>query len=243
MIVRSLWRPIRQRLLGGCQEAQGISVICAYNNREKLDKYLVRSLDRQKSPFELLVIDNTQGRYPSAAGILNETAKMARYDYLMFVHQDVALMADTWLIDAQRSLIHLRDLGAVGAAGNGSKGVASSVHHGNPPFRKLRKKPRKPVPVQTLDGCLMIVPKAVFQKIPFDEKVVNGWYLYTANYCLDLTRAGYLIYVLPCAVYHESTGPADPVSYDQARQVLIERHRDHLKVIYTTVGTWTTGKG
>jgi GT2 family glycosyltransferase len=218
----------------------GISVICAYNNREKLDKYLISSLSRQDAPFELLAIDNTQGRYPSAAAILNETARKARYDYLMFVHQDVALIADTWLTDAQTALGQLRNLGAAGVAGNGRRGGARRVLHGNPPFRAIRKKPRKPVPVQTLDGCLMIVPREVFQKISFDEKAVNGWYLYAANYCLDLIRAGYLIYVLPYTIYHESTGPSDPNSYEGARQDLIERHRDHIKVIYTTMGTWET---
>jgi GT2 family glycosyltransferase len=222
------------------QAAEGISVICVYNNREKLDQYLISSVNRQDSLFELLAIDNTQGRHSSAAEILNETAKKARYDYLMFVHQDVAFIADTWLTDAQRSLRHLRNLGAAGVAGNSRRGRVRRVFRGIPPLRAIRKKPRKPFPVQTLDGCLMIVPKEVFQKIAFDEKAVSGWYLYTANYCLDLIRAGYLIYVLPYAVYHESTGPSDPNSYEQARQALIERHRDHIKVIYTTMGTWKT---
>jgi hypothetical protein len=220
--------------------AKGISVICAYNNREKLDQYLIRSLNRQDSPFELLAIDNTQGRYSSAAEILNETAKRARYDYLMFVHQDVALIEDSWLTDAQQSLSHLRSLGAAGVAGISNRGPAASVLHGNPPSLAVSKKLRKPVPVQTLDGCLMIVPTEVFQKIAFYESAVSGWYLYVANYCLDLIRADYLIYVLPYPIYHESTGPSDPNSYERTRQSLIERHRDHIQVIYTTIGTWKT---
>ncbi len=238
--MKAALQSFRQRFLRGSKTAQGISVICAYNNREKLDQYLIDSLNRQDSPFELLIIDNTQGRYPSAAEILNETARKARYDYLMFVHQDVTLLSGTWLADAQRSLRHLRRLGAAGAAGNGRRGPAASVLQGNPPSRAVRKKLRKPVPVQTLDGCLMIVPAEVFQKIAFAEKAVSGWYLYTANYCLDLIRAGYLIYVLPYPIYHESTGPSDPNSYERARQNLMERHRDHMRVIYTTIGTWET---
>jgi hypothetical protein len=223
--------------------AEGISVICAYNNREKLDRYLLGSLNKQDSPFEFFAVDNTEARYASAARILNETAQKARYAYLMFVHQDVALLSDTWLTDVQRSLRHLENLGAAGAAGIGSHSAAFSVVHGAPPVRAVRRKLRKPVPVQTLDGCLMIVPRKVFQKIAFDEKAVSGWYLYTASYCLDLIRAGYLIYVLPFPIYHESTGPSDPESYEQARQDLITRHRDHIKVIYTTMGTWETKGG
>lgn len=232
-------RSLRQKFLSGRKAAEGISVICVYNSREKLDRYLVSSLNKQYSPFELLAIDNTEGRYSSAAGILNETAKKARYDYFMFVHQDVALLSDTWLTDAQTALRRLRNLGAAGVAGNGSKGSIVSLLHGNPPFRALRKL-RKPVQVQTLDGCLMIVPKEVFKKISFDERTLNGWYLYTANYCLDLIRAGYLIYVLPYTIYHASIGPSDQNAIEEARQQLIERHRDHIKVIYTTVGTWKT---
>ncbi len=233
---RSSRQPVRRRGTA----AKGISVICAYNNREKLDRYLIESLSRQDAPFELLAIDNTLGRYPSAAEILNETARKAKYDYFMFVHQDVSFMADTWLIDAQTAVRRLGNLGAAGVAGKGRRGLAASVLEGNPPFRAVRKKLREPVQVQTLDGCLMIVPREVFQKIAFDERALSGWYLYTANYCLDLIRAGYLIYVLPYTIYHESTGPSDPNSYEGARRDLMERHRDHLKVIYTTMGTWKT---
>jgi hypothetical protein len=223
--------------------AEGISVICAYNNREKMDQYLLSGLNRQDSPFEFFAIDNTEARYASAAGILNETARKARHEYLMFVHQDVALLSDTWLTDVRSAMRDLENLGAAGVAGIGRRGVAASVLHGTPPSRIVRRKLRRPVPVQTLDGCLMIVPREVFQKIAFDEKAVSGWYLYTASYCLDLIRAGYLIYVLPCPIYHESVGPSDPNVYEQARQDLIRRHRDHIEVIYTTMGTWETKRG
>jgi hypothetical protein len=123
-------------------------------------------------------------------------------------------------------------------AGSDRRGISASVFHGDPP-RLAGKKVHKSVKVQTLDGCLIIVPKAVFETVPFDRSH-KGWYLYVANYCLDLARRGFRSYVLPCGVYHESMGPSDSEAYEDARQYIINKYRDDVRVVYTTVGTWKT---
>ena len=128
----------------------------------------------------------------------------------MFVHQDVALESERWLRDAQEAIRRLKHCGAAGVAGSSRKGVSASVSHGDPP-RLGGRRIRRPVEVQTLDGCLIIVPKAVFETVPFDPSH-KGWYLYVADHCLDLARHGYRNYVLPFDVYHESTGPLRPRS-------------------------------
>ena len=94
--------------------------------------------------------------------------------------------------------------------------------------------------VLTLDGCLIIVPRKIFEGISFDETTSNGWYLYVVDYCLDLTRLGYNIYVLPHQIYHESMGPYDCSVYEKARKNILEKHQTHTKMIYTTVGDWKT---
>jgi len=235
-----VFQSIRQRLLRGCKAEMGISIICAYNDRQKLTDYLIHSLNQQDGPFESLMIDNTRGDFTSAAGILNETARKAKYEYLMFVHQDVALDSNTWLANVQRDLGSLYRLGAAGVAGKSKHGLATSVSHGNPPFFVGPKRLLRPAQVQTLDGCLIIVPRKIFEGISFDETTSNGWYLYVVDYCLDLTRLGYNIYVLPHQIYHESMGPYDCSVYEKARKNIIEKHRTHTKMIYTTVGDWKT---
>ena len=46
--------------------------------------------------------------------------------------------------------------------------------------------------------------------------------------------------VLPQAVFHESPGPSNPAVYESTRAKMAEKHRDHVKTIYTTVSIWNT---
>jgi len=221
---------------------RGVSIICVYNNSEKLEKYLMPSLKKQTVLYELFTIDNTKDTYKSASAILNETVKRAKYEYLMFVHQDVRLESGNWLKDVQRDISSLPGLGAAGVAGKNVLALFASVRHGIPPQKVNRKRFFWPLSVQTLDGCLMIVPKKVFEQVLFDEKTIEGWYMYTDDFCLDLKRLGYNCYVLPRWIYHESRGPKNRSSYLPTLQKIIEKHRDHTKVIYTTYGNWKTDK-
>ena len=216
----------------------GVSVICAFNDRQKLDAFLIPSLRKQTSPYELLLVDNTRGRYTSATEVLNETARRAGFDHLMFVHQDVSLNSEHWLREARGSVSRLKRCGAAGVAGSNRRGTWAGVLHGDPP-RLAGRRVRKPVEVQTLDGCLIIAPKAVFETVRFDA-AHKSWYLYVADYCLDLARHGYRSYVLPGDVYHESPGPPHPDTYEDARKYMIEKYRDDVAIVHTTVGNWKT---
>jgi hypothetical protein len=221
----------------------GVSVICPFNSREKLERYLLPSITSQRAPHELLLIDNTRGHHPSAAQVLNRTARQAVYDHLLFVHQDVSLDHPNWLTDALEELSTLKRLGAAGVAGRNRKGMVSSVYSGFP--RRLVGegwKPSVPVRVQTLDGCLLLVSRKLFLKFPFDESATDGWYLFVANYCLDLARMGHRSYVLTQGVFHESLGPANLSVLENSRARIVARHRDHIRTLYTTVGIWDTSR-
>ena len=85
----------------------------------------------------------------------------------------------------------------------------------------------------------MIVPRAIFLERGFDEAACRGWYLYVADYCLDLAGRGLGVFVLPNGVYHESMGPADPSVYRDAKRALLKKHRNH-KTLYLTMGVWET---
>jgi GT2 family glycosyltransferase len=233
------WR-IRKLFFRRRQAGKGFSIICVYNNKKKLDAYLIKSLEQQTVPFELITVDNTAENFRSVAPLLNEAAKNAKHDYLMFVHQDVALVSKDWLANVQGDLGFLYRLGAAGVAGKSKNGFAASVCHGNPPYFVGPKRLNRPVRVQTLDGCLMIVSRKVFERTSFDETTIEGWYLYVMDYCLDLTRLGYRIYVLPHQIYHESTGPSDRTVYQKTLKNIIEKHRKYTKMIYATLGEWKT---
>ena len=217
-------------------------MICVFNDQSKLDNCLVRSLRMQEARFELLVADNRYGKITCGAKTLNEMALNAKYDYFMFVHQDVTLGSAAWLGNVQGDFKHLKQFGAAGVAGKSEAGLSASVFHGTPPQFVGPQHLTEAVPVQTLDGCLMIVPKEIFLKNGFDEKTCKGWYLYVVDYCLDLARRGLKVYVLPHEVYHESRGPSDPTVYEETKQNIIRKHRCHTSMVYTTMGNWKTGR-
>jgi len=219
-----------------------ISIICIYNDPAQLERYLLQGLKRQDVDFELITIDNTRGQHQSAAPVLNSTGCSARGDFLMFAHQDVELLSSSWLRDAEQLAALLPDLGAAGVAGKTAHGkMVASVWHGEPAAPVGKRKPiHKPLKMQTLDGCLALTPASVFKQVRFDEDVCRGWHLFIAEYCLTLGVQGFGVYVLPCDVYHRSTGPADPSVYAQTVEAIIKKHGHHCPVIYTTVGTWPT---
>jgi GT2 family glycosyltransferase len=230
------------------------SVICIFNNKEVLDNLLLASLKEQASPYELILLDNTTLKYKSASHALNRAAQDAKGDYLMFVHQDVSLVSRYNLEYAEEILARLPNLGAAGAAGRAQNGGYSIMHHGVPP------KPvpnysgmTKPICTQTLDECLIMVPKSVFKTIQFDEKTCDNWHLYTVDYCLSLANLGFNIYVIPMYVYHQSLGGHNanilqdithlgpyPAGYYQTLKKLITKHKSHYRNIYTTTGNWNT---
>lgn len=220
---------------------KGFSIICVYNNRQKLIQFLLASLKNQLGSFEIIAVDNRMGIYRSAPKLLNEIARKAYFDTLLFVHQDVSFTSSSWLVDVQETLNTLGHYGAAGVAGSSSSGVKSCVWHGCPPLFSGGEQCDRPIRVQTLDGCLLIVQKSTFVKTGFDENTCDGWHLYVADYCLDLGRISLPIYVLPHRIYHESTGPKDPATYESSLKKLLKKHNDHVANIHLTIGNWVSG--
>ena len=180
-----------------------ISVVCVYNDERVLGDVLLKSLRAQSVHFELIALDNTEGRFKSAAEALNHGGARASGDYIMFVHQDVWLASDSWLQDTERLLRSLPDLGVAGVAGVDGRGRtwrerfkwSFETFDAEPAWSEVGGVER-PEEVQTLDECVLVVPPPVFEKHHFDEEVFDGWDSYGADYCLclrgkaaDLVRA------------------------------------------------------
>ncbi|MBT9140006.1 MAG: hypothetical protein DDT30_00578 [Dehalococcoidia bacterium] len=231
-----------------------ISVVCVYNNENILNNWLLKSLKNQTVEFELIKIDNTRNTFKSAAKALNYGGKKAKGKYIMFVHQDVDLSSNTFLEEVEKVLDELPNLGIAGVAGKkDEKGVMTVIKHGDPPKLAGEIYIDKPTEVQTLDECLVIIPKSVFSKLQFDEKCCDSWHLYTVDYCLSQARLGLSAYVIPMFVYHKFTGASNksrfqtilslgslPDGYYQTLGKLLKKHKNHVNRVYTTTGDWST---
>jgi len=219
-----------------------ISVICVYNNEKTFRDTLYKSLQIQTVPHDLIAIDNTEGRFASAAQALNYGASKARHDsaFFLFVHQDIALCSPFFLADAEKMLDQLPNLGIAGVAGNvdGDDRFFSNITHGSPPHNAGRKI-EKPVRAMTVDECLVFVPRHVFIQQQFDETVCDGWHLYVVEYCLRLIDAGFGPYILPASIHHGSVGMLN-VDYFRKLKKVLHKHHSNYRKIYTTCGCWDT---
>jgi len=215
-----------------------ISIICVYNDDKTLNDYLLKSIDEQDTDCEIILINNTESTYASAAEALNVGGGRANGDYLIFAHQDIKLDSPHWLRDAESVISSLPDFGIAGVAGkkDGSS-VLTNIKHGSPPHFAGRHQIKEPIEVQTLDECLIIIPKEVFNRIKFDENTCNDWHLYAVDYCLEAQKKGYRAFVLPFPCYHRSSGSLSE-GYFSTLEKLRLKHRLNYKIIYTTMGDW-----
>jgi hypothetical protein len=230
-----------------------ISIICVYNNKILLDNYLLQSLKRQTTEYELILLDNTQRKFQSAAEALNQGGKQANQKYLMFVHQDVDLSSPTFLENVENILDSIERLGIAGVAGKkDSKGVLTIITHDTPPTTAGNILIDHIIEVQTLDECLVIIPQEAFNSLHFDEEVCDDWHLYAVDYCLNVTKLGLKSYVLPLTIYHYSPlipknlfqilfsiGPLPKGYYNTLKKVL-KKYKPEVECIYTSCGDWNT---
>jgi len=235
-----------------------ISIVVVYNNKQSLNEILLPSLKNQTTEFELIPVDNTEKQFKSAAEALNWGGAKAKGKYIMFVHQDVDLCTATWLEDTEAILDTLPDLGVAGVAGMSETGKRNEERARNiiedTEDHKVWGNPiQKPERVQTLDGCLIIVPESVFDILQFDEKTCDDWHLYEVDYCLSCGRLGFYTYAIPMFIYHKSHNLKSivqrvksrgslPTPYYQTLGKLIKKHKNHYKRIYTTCGDWSTSQ-
>ena len=67
-----------------------ISVVVVYNDKQILDKWLLKSLKNQTVNFELIALDNTKAEFKSAAEVLNYGGKKAKGKYVIRVCRGTA---------------------------------------------------------------------------------------------------------------------------------------------------------
>ncbi|MCW4009514.1 MAG: glycosyltransferase family 2 protein [Candidatus Bathyarchaeota archaeon] len=212
-----------------------ISVVCVFNDKRTLECNLIASLRQQSTEYTLLAVDNTTNQYTSLPKALNNAAKEATTEYLMFSHQDVYLIGKSWLTRAEAFCKTLGNTGAIGVAGVNDKGesVGFIVDRG----RFWGTPIEMPVAAATLDECLVLIPRELFMKNQFDEGF--RFHSYVSDLCLRFKRQNLDLHVIPCPVYHNSsTTPifkAGNIEKDDSRLYL--KHGEMFSTIYKTTGT------
>jgi hypothetical protein len=242
-----------------------ISIISIINNDSIAKEFLLRGLARQKSLYDLVLIDNRRSSYKSAAQAYNEGSAKANGDYLMFIHQDVLLHNHHWLKEAEESLSTISNVGVAGVAGMlqptfindfeiwtryylleklnlsrvwYSRYGRGNVFHGREKKFWLGKFISEVVLTRTLDELVLIIPSGVFENLKFDEVTCENWHLYGVDYSLSAFQKGLNVCVLPQSVIHLANGKLNE-AYFKTLSKLTMKHRTE-RIINTTFYPWST---
>lgn len=222
-----------------------LSIICVYNDYEILNKCLLSSIKIQNNcKYEIITIDSRKYSFSSAAEALNYGAKNASGDYYVFLHQDIKFLTDDTLEKLEQICLKY-DFGIAGVAGikrmpSGELNSISKILHGKK--RKAAAKTRNfdsAIEVDSLDECLIIIPKHVFSKRKF-YKFYNTWHLYATEYCIAMKECSKRIITIPLQVVHESEGDSLNNNYFDAVYLLAKKYNKTTKEIITFFGKWPT---
>lgn len=217
-----------------------MSIICVYNNRDILEKYLLESLTGQTEEYELILVDNRNNEFSSAASALNYGAKKASGDYFVFAHQDIYFSEENWMEDTENKVRKLENTGIVGVAGKTVDSIVrSNIKQGIPAVDVSPFKIEYAQKASTVDECLFIIPREIFLKYPFDEKTCDDWHLYAVDYVYNIKDKGYTAYIIPTVIEHRSKGASMSETYYTTLPKLQKKYMKR-RLIRTCMGDWFT---
>ncbi len=218
------------------------SVVVPVNNKEIFDRNISESLNKQNNAdYDLFVIDSINNKYKCAGEALNSVASLLSGEYVVFCHQD--LNFDENFLGELRFWCEKTNLDVAGLVGkvkiNGKYEIVTEIVHTE------KKIPAgtysnflKPIETQTLDECIIIIKRTVFEKYKF-KYFADTWHLYATEYCLQMKQEGIKVYVLPIKAWHNSKYGSLNKEYFKNLQILCEKYRKN-KYIITIYGIWPT---
>lgn len=215
-----------------------ISVICACNNEKLYNEMLLPSVLKQTiKDYEIVKINAAEKGLKGAAQALGYGAEKAKGDLLLFVHQDVELLSDTFFEELIK-YSNETDFAIAGVAGVVLKGkkIYSSVVMGEGRYQAGIKNTivRE---VSSVDECLFIIKKDSFEGF----KDYGTWHFYAVEYALRAAASGGKIVILPLETYHLSPGWSFDASYWQTLKA-VEKDFPKLWYIPTTVACFPNCK-
>lgn len=216
-----------------------MSIICVYNNKNILDEYLIKSLNTQTEKYELILVDNRNNEFTSASSALNYGAGQAHGDFLVFAHQDIYFSDRDWIKNTLELLYTLKNVGIVGVAGKTVDSIVrSNIKQGLDPVDVSPFKLDAPEKASTVDECLFIIPRDVFDKTGLNEDC-DDWHLYAVDYVYNIKDKGFEAYIIPTELEHRSKGASMSEGY---YSTLPKLQKKYFKkgLIRTCMGDWFT---
>lgn len=219
-----------------------LSIVCIYNNRETFMNKFMTSLKKQSyKNFELVAIDSTKYKFSKAAEALNYAGNKANGKYIVFLHQDIIFEEENFL-EKLVGYCEKYNFGIAGVAGIKDGKSYSKIYHGYDRRRisKNVNKIDKVIEVDSLDECLLIIPKNIFEENNFRD-IGKTWHLYGVDFCLQMQDIDKKVLLFPLSLWHYSSGNSFNLNYFYAIKNLCNVTLNR-KNISTFWGKWPTNK-
>lgn len=213
-----------------------VSVIIIYTRDDQLN--LAKEwLDKQTGvEIETIILDNRGNcAYSSAAAALNDGAKRAKGEYLIFMHQDVYLW-DTESCAKYASFLESHPDAIIGIAGvaKDGRGVRYDLWQTQKKYRFALPANGEIIPAKTLDECMFAMTKKRWEELKFDEVTCDNWHFYGADICYANQFSGGENFLVPLEVCHDSLGTPEGKSFHRSVKRMIKKYRGKLEEIETT---------
>lgn len=176
----------------------------------------IRSTIGSGVEYEILAHDNREARL-SLAEAYNSCARRAKYDNLLFVHEDAGFVTHDWYAPIAAKLAE-NDCGAIGFAGSklltaapGGWNVAArfsvvNVQENGVDYTHNSREYLYFEPAVALDGFMIFVRREVWKEFPFDEELLTGFHCYDVDFSLTIAQK-YKNYICSgIRPYHNSPG-------------------------------------
>lgn len=226
-----------------------ISVICCFNDKKIYNEICKKAVENQKGiSFEIIEIDNTKGKYKSAAEALNYAMSIVKNEYAVCVHQDFGFMDSNALktiYDCLDGHSEYYIVGGAGAVYDAGSSLLSKIIGRNRSVISYLKPPNKwdtnqIYEVESIDECFFAINKKLWNEHKFDEKICFAWDLYSVEMCLYVRKKGGRCQVLPLEGIHLSYGNIT-TNYYKSLHMLAKQYRRDFKYIVTTCAVLRTG--
>lgn len=221
-----------------------ISLVCVYNDKHEFES-MVGTLDGicEAIRIEIVGIDNRGSRFTSAAAALNYGANLASGSILIFLHQDIRFLSDSFfdrlLSNDPNNFNRILGVAGVASCKKTAKTISNMREGLSISYDTLNSALEA---VVTLDECFLACSLDAFKAVGgFDAKTCPGWHLYVADFCLAASRMGIVPYVIDSHdLLHMSRGAKD-ASFYVCERLLAEKYSGVYPEIATTCTWFPTG--
>lgn len=182
-----------------------VSIVCVFNDLDVrttcLDASITAGLP-DAPETEYLPVDNREGRFSSAGAALNDGARRARHDVVVFVHQDVYLHSLVALEVAAAALQDDPAAGLVGAVGITSSGSVAGVVRDRVVMIGAASAPS--TQVDSVDEVLFMIERERVLAEPLSEHPDLAWHAYAVEYGARVRSQGLRVRTHDVVLTHNS---------------------------------------